>query len=128
MGQEDLQKRIRELAPAKVSAWVACLADAVQCEALGAEGILSLDLAPVLKELDARYLATAHAVGLGNHPLAAEIADQAAAAREKYGLDAWLRQAVIDRAAAASGIDPKELGRRFDERVDLRIDNGVQFV
>jgi hypothetical protein len=49
MGQEDLQKRIRELAPAKVTAWVACLADAVQCEALGAEGILSLDLAPVLK-------------------------------------------------------------------------------
>lgn len=49
MGREDLQNRIRELAPAKVSAWVACLADAVQCEALGAEGILSLDLAPVLK-------------------------------------------------------------------------------
>lgn len=49
MGQEDLQNRIRELAPSKVSAWVACLADAVQCEALGAEGILSLDLAPVLK-------------------------------------------------------------------------------
>jgi hypothetical protein len=75
------------------------------------------DLAPVLKELDSRYLATAHGVGLGNHPLAADLADQAAAAREQYGLDAWLRQAVIDRAAAASGIDPKELGRRFDERV-----------
>jgi len=49
MGREDLQNRIRELAPAKVSAWVACLTDAVRCEALGPEGILSLDLAPVLK-------------------------------------------------------------------------------
>jgi hypothetical protein len=87
------------------------------------------DLAPVLKELDARYLATAHAVGLGNHPLAAEIADQAAAAREKYGLDAWLRQAVIDRAARESGIDPKVLGQRYDERqLQQRIEKGQNAV
>lgn len=87
------------------------------------------DLAPVLKELDARYLATAHAVGLGQHPMAAELADQAAAAQDKYGLDAWLRQAVIDRAARESGIDPKVLGQRYDERqLQQRIEKGQNAV
>lgn len=49
MGREDLQKQIRELAPAKVNAWVACLDSAVKSEAIGPDGILSLDLAPLMK-------------------------------------------------------------------------------
>lgn len=49
MGREDLQKQIRELAPAKISSWVTCLEGAVKSEAIGPDGILSLDLAPLLK-------------------------------------------------------------------------------
>lgn len=49
MGREDLQKQIRELAPAKVTSWVLCLEGAVKCEVVGPDGILSLDLAPVMK-------------------------------------------------------------------------------
>ncbi len=49
MGREDLQKQIRELAPAKVTSWVSCLEGAVKSEAIGPDGILSLDLAPLMK-------------------------------------------------------------------------------
>jgi len=49
MGREELQKQIRELAPAKVTIWVACLEGAVKSEAIGSDGILSLDLAPLMK-------------------------------------------------------------------------------
>jgi len=49
MGREDLQKQIRELAPAEINLWIACLEGAVKCEVVGPDGILSLDLAPVMK-------------------------------------------------------------------------------
>jgi hypothetical protein len=48
-GREDLQKQIRELTPAKVTSWVACIEGAVKSEAIGADGILSLDISPVIK-------------------------------------------------------------------------------
>jgi hypothetical protein len=49
MGRADLQTRIKDLAPAKITSWVTCLEGAVKCEAGGPEGILSLDLGPLLK-------------------------------------------------------------------------------
>jgi hypothetical protein len=49
MGLEDLQKKIQELAPAKITTWVSCLEGAVKSETIGPEGILSLDLAPLSK-------------------------------------------------------------------------------
>jgi hypothetical protein len=49
MGREELQTRIRELAPAKITSWVACLESAVKSEAVGPEGVLSLDFAPLVK-------------------------------------------------------------------------------
>lgn len=49
MGNDQLQTRIRDLAPAKIASWVACLGDAVKSEALGAVGVLSLDFAPLVK-------------------------------------------------------------------------------
>ena len=49
MGREELQSRIRELAPAKITSWVACLEGAVKSEAVGPEGVLSLDFAPLVK-------------------------------------------------------------------------------
>jgi hypothetical protein len=49
MGREDLQKQIRELTPAKVTSLVACLEGAVKSESIGPDGILSLDLSPLMK-------------------------------------------------------------------------------
>jgi len=49
MGREYLQKQIRDLAPAKITTWVTCLEGAVKSEAVGPEGILSLDLAPLVR-------------------------------------------------------------------------------
>jgi hypothetical protein len=49
MGREELQTRIKELAPAKIASWVACLEGAVKSEAVGPEGVLSLDFAPLVK-------------------------------------------------------------------------------
>jgi hypothetical protein len=49
MGQADLQARIKDLAPAKVTSWVSCLDDAVEAEAAGPDGILTIDIAPLVK-------------------------------------------------------------------------------
>jgi hypothetical protein len=49
MGRRDLQDRILDLPPAKVTAWVACLDDAEKAEAGGPDAMLSVDLGPLLK-------------------------------------------------------------------------------
>lgn len=49
MGQSDLQARIKDLAPAKVTSWVSCLDDAVKAEAAGPDGILTVDIGPLVR-------------------------------------------------------------------------------
>ena len=49
MGHADLQARIKDLAPDKVTSWVSCLDDAVKAEAAGPDGILTVDIGPLVK-------------------------------------------------------------------------------
>lgn len=49
MGGGDLQSRIVDLPPAKVNAWVNCIAMAVEAEGAGADAMLAMDVGPLLK-------------------------------------------------------------------------------
>jgi len=49
IGNAELQTRIKDLSPAKVSSWISCLGDAVKAEAAGPQSMLSVDLGPLLK-------------------------------------------------------------------------------
>jgi hypothetical protein len=49
LGNSDLQTKIRDLAPAKVQVLIACLGTAAKAVEGNPEGVLSLDVAPLLK-------------------------------------------------------------------------------
>lgn len=49
IGEADLQSRIKELAPQKVTTWLAPLAPALEVEASGPEAVLSFDFTPLLR-------------------------------------------------------------------------------
>jgi hypothetical protein len=49
MGQAELQARIKDLTPAKVTSLTNCLDDALRAEAAGPNGILNIDIGPLLK-------------------------------------------------------------------------------
>jgi hypothetical protein len=52
LGNGDLQAKIKDLAPAKVQALIACLGTAAKAAEGSPEGVLSLDVAPLLKVCD----------------------------------------------------------------------------
>ena len=97
MGLEDLQKQIRDLAPAKITTWVSCLEGAVKSEAIGPEGILSLDLAPVsklysfVKEIDAAMRQLESDVA----SVMAEVVTEVEVTEERKLSDAAIKQVIV---------------------------------
>lgn len=77
------------------------------------------DLAPVLDEMDTRYVATAHAAGLGAAVDQAGFQDRAADVREKYGAKSAIRELRVKTAAQQSGLPAEHLNAAYD-RLEMK--------